>query len=127
MYQYAGKAMEGLKDSYTKEEAKAAIDEILAPYSETCKISFRKKDAEIIDSYLVDSALVRHRVCAIVARSGVTKRSYEDLCAEWLLHNLSYKFHFMRKQSRDVSLDYDGDPRFLIRLITAFMDKADLE
>ena len=127
MYEYARKAMKDLQTSYTKEEAKAAIDAILKPYSETCKISFRKKDAEIIDSYLVDSALVRHRVCAIVARSGITKRSYEDMCAEWLLHNLSYKFHFMRKQSKDVSLDYDGDPRFLIRLITAFMDKLDME
>jgi len=127
MYEYARKAMEGLQKSYTKEEAKNAIDTLLRPYSESCLISFRKKDAEIIDSYLVDSALIRHRVCAILARTGVTRRSYEDLCAEWLLHNLSYKFHFMRKQSRDVSLDYDGDPRFLIRLLTFFMDKLDIE
>ena len=39
-----------LKPRYSVEEATAAIDAILAPYGETCRISFRRTDAEIVDS-----------------------------------------------------------------------------
>ena len=52
-----------LKEHYTPAEAKVRIDAILEPYGENCKIEFRKKDAEIIDSYLVRSKTVRHLVC----------------------------------------------------------------
>lgn len=82
---------ENLKDSYTLKEAQETIDAILAQYGDSVRIQFRETDAEIIDSYLVDDMEVRHTVCKIISRTGVTQRSYEDLPAEWQVHNVSYR------------------------------------
>lgn len=118
---------EGLKEHYSLEEAGEAIDGLLARYGESCRISFRGTDAEIIDSYLVDDVRVRHTVCEIIARTGVTKRTYEDLSAEWQLHNLSYRAGIRRESAKDVSLDYDRDPRAAVRLATGIFDMLDIE
>lgn len=118
---------EDLRERYSPEEAKAAIDGILAVYGETCRITFRKYDAEITDSYLVNDVSVRHRVCEIIARTGLTKRNYEDLSAEWQVHNVSYKAGFMKDHAKDVALDYGKDPRASVRLATGIFDKLDIE
>lgn len=116
-----------LKQSYTREEAKALIDSLLEKYGGSCAITFRSTDAEIVDSYLVKDIDTRHLICEIVARTGVTKRSYEDLSAEWQVHNASYHAGIMRDHAKDVSLDYDKDPRAAVRLATAVFDKLDIE
>lgn len=116
-----------LQETYTQEEAKAAIDSILEKYGETVRISFRKKDAEIVDSYLVNSQDDRHTICEIIHRTGVTQRDYEDLSAEWMVHNAAYKAHVGRQHAKDVSLDYDKDPRRMVRAATGIFDKLDIE
>ena len=117
----------GLQAHYTPAEAKAAIDAILLPYGEDCKITFREKDAEIVDSFLVNSREDRHLICEIIHRTGLTERSYENLAAEWRVHNASYQAGVFKRQARDVSLDYDGDPRAPVLLATEVFDALDIE
>lgn len=116
-----------LKERYTKEEAKQVIDGLLSKYGDTVRIAFRETDAEIVDSYLVDSMDDRHLVCEIIARTGVTKRTYEDLSAEWRFHNVSYKAGIKKDSAKDVSLDYGKDPRAAVRIATDVFNKLDLE
>ena len=117
----------GLQECYTPEDAKAAIDAILLPYGETCKIQFRKTDAEIIDSYLVNSQDDRHIICEIIHRTGLTQRSYENLAAEWMVHNVSYRAGVLKSHAKDVSLDYDKDPHAPVLIATEVFDALDIE
>jgi hypothetical protein len=116
-----------LPERLSPSEAKERIDEILRRYGETCSVEFREYDAEIIDSYLVDSQADRHLVCEIISRTGLTDRTYENLAAEWEVHNAAYRLNVARSDAKDVSLDYRGDPRKSVRLATALFDKLDLE
>ncbi|MBQ0133742.1 MAG: hypothetical protein KBS46_01165 [Clostridiales bacterium] len=116
-----------LKPSYTPEEAKERIDTILEPFGENCRIQFRKTDAEIIDSYLVDSQTLRHLICEIIHRTGLTERSYENLAAEWMVHNVSYDAGVFRADAKDVSLDYNKDPRAAVKLATEVFDILNIE
>ena len=116
-----------LKNSYTKEEAKAEIDAILEKYGKTCKISFRETDAEIVDSYLVNSKKDRADICEIISRTGLTKRSSEDLAAEWMVHNTAFEANVGKSHAKDVSLDYKEDPRKAVRIATAVFDKLNIE
>lgn len=116
-----------LQERYTVEEAKTAIDEILRPYGETCKIQFRKADAEIIDSYRVDSQDDRHVICEIIHRTGLTERTYENLAAEWMVHNVSYAAGVYKAHAKDVSLDYGKDPRAAVVAATELFDALNIE
>ena len=116
-----------LPEKLSLSEAKERIDEILFLYGENCSVEFREFDAEIIDSYLVNSQEDRHLVCEIISRTGLTDRSYENLAAEWEVHNAAYRLNVARSDAKDVSLDYRGDPRKSVRLATALFDKLDLE
>ena len=116
-----------LKKQYSLEEAKAAIDEILKKYGDTVRITFYETYAEIVDSYLVEDVNVHHVVCEIIVRTGVTKRSYHDLAAEWKVHNASYQAGFMRDHAKDVALDYKEDPHLGVQLATKVFQKLNLE
>ena len=111
----------------SKKKAKRQIDEILKHYGSTCEIEFRETDAEIRDSYLVTSKLDRHLICEIISRTGLTKRSYEDLSAEWEFHNAAYKANIERGSAKDVSLDYGQDPRWKVRWATKIFDFFNIE
>jgi len=111
----------------SREEAKEQIDAILAQYGDTVHIDFRKYDAEIIDSYRVTSTKDRHAVCKLLIATGLTKRTYEDLSAEWALHNFSWRMHVLRRAAKDVSLDYGHDPRLIVRIATKIFDILDIE
>lgn len=116
-----------LKDKYTIPEAVEEINRRLVPFGPTCKIKFRKTDAEITDSYLVTAVDVRHIICEIIRRTGITKRSFENLSAEWEVHNAAWKMNVGKSHAKDVSLDYDDDPRFAVRAATAVFDALDFE
>lgn len=118
---------EDLKDHYTIDEARDAINKLLAGYGDTVRITFRKTDAEITDSFLVRDTATRHTVCEIIARAGVTGRTYEDLSAEWQVHNVSYRLGYKPDSARDVSLDYAEDPRRSVRLATKIFDALNIE
>ena len=120
-------AFRSLPEKLSPAEAKERIDEILRRYGETCSIEFREYDAEIIDSYLVTSQEDRHLICEIISRTGLTARDYENLAAEWEVHNAAYRLNVARSDAKDVSLDYHGDPRKSVRFATALFDKLDLE
>lgn len=107
----------------TINEAEEEINRILGKYSDSCGITFRKRDAEITDSYLVTSRDDRLKICGILVTSGITSRTAQNLSAEWYLHNVSWKAHFMRFAARDVSLDYNKDPRTVVRVCTRIFEK----
>lgn len=108
-------------------EAKKQIDVILQRYGTGCTIEFRKTDAEITDSYLVNSKLDRHLICELISRTGLTNRTYEDLSAEWEFHNAAYKSNIERSSAKDVSLDYGQDPRRIVRWATKIFDFFNIE
>ena len=116
-----------LKPSYSLEEAKSEIDVIVKRFSESCKITFHKTNAEITDSYKVTEKNTRLIVCEIIARSGVTKRSCEDLSAEWQVHNVAYAAGIGKDHAKDVNLDYDGDPRLAVQAATKIFETLKLE
>lgn len=118
---------EELKELYTVEEAKEKINEILRKYGKTVCISFREKEAEIIDSYLVKDAAIRRIVCEIIARTGLTNRSCDDLSAEWQVHNVSFRVGYKKDHAKDVSLDYDEDPRKSVRGMTKVFNRLNIK
>jgi len=121
------KLFASLAQHYTPQQAKEAIDRLLAPYGDTVRITFRDTDAEIIDSWKVDSQTVRHQVCQIIARTGLTERTYENLAAEWMVHTASYKAGVYTAHAKDVSLDYGQDPRIAVKAATRLFDILDIE
>ena len=116
-----------LPERLSQKEAKRQIDDILKRYGENCEIEFRETDAEIKDSFLVTSKLDRHLICEIISRTGLTRRSYEDLSAEWEFHNAAYSANIERGSARDVSLDYGRDPRKIVRWATKIFDFFNIE
>lgn len=111
----------------TPEEAKEKIDAILKTVSPECEIIFQKKTAEIINSYKVDKKEIRHKICKLIEKTGLTGRNYESLSAEWEVHNVAWKMHVGRASAKDVSLDYTKDPRLPVRAATWVFDKLDIE
>ncbi len=112
---------------YTQAEAEKEINSMLMNYGPECKIQFYNDAAKIKNSYLVRSELIRHMVCAVIANTGLTARSFENLSAEWLLHNICYHLHIKRSSAVDADLDYTRDRRFAVRILTKIMDIFDIE
>lgn len=108
-------------------EAKKEIDHILKKYGPNCQIAFLRRIAIIIDSYKVHSKEDRHRICKMIAELGLSERSHENLSAEWEVHNVAYQTHVGRSHAKDVDLDYDQDPRFMVRLATNLFDLLNIE
>ncbi len=115
------------KPHYTLKEAEDEINSVLSCYGPDCKIEFYDDAAKIRNSYLVSSEFIRHRVCAVIANTDLTPRSFENMSAEWLLHNICYRLHIKRSSSIDADLDYIRDRRFTVRLVTWVMDILDIE
>ena len=107
--------------------AKKEIDAILQDYGPQCRIHFLRTTATLTDSWRVDSKEVRHAICRLIAETGVTKRSYENLSAEWEVHNLAYQMHIGRKHSADADLDYEKDPHLPVRAASDLFDLMDIE
>ena len=124
---YAAALFSHLKPRYTVAEAKVRIDALLEPYGENCRVVFYETYAEILDSYKVSSQKVRHLVCELIRRTGLTERSYENLAAEWMVHNAAYDAGVFRGHARDVALDYTEDPRTSVKLATKLFDALDIE
>ena len=118
---------EQLEDFYTQDEAAALINRILEPWSPLCRLSFTEGGFKISYSYMVKSWHDRHLICAILANTGATARSCESLEAEWRFHNIAYDMHIRRRSARDVDLDYERDPRRIVRAVTALFDWLDIE
>lgn len=78
-----------LKSSYTKEDAKEKIDEMLKDYNE-CEIAFNSEGVNISNSYQVKSRYERQKISMIVKRTGITERSVGNMSAEWVFHNIVY-------------------------------------
>lgn len=108
-------------------EAVAQIQQILNTYSGDCQVEFYDDVVKIRNSYKVHSRRDRHRICKIIVSTGLSCRRYDNLSAEWLLHNLAYRLHFMRSSSIDVDLDYKGDPHWIVSLVTWIFDVLSLE
>lgn len=116
-----------LRPGYSVKEAKREIDDILRKYGDNCEAVFERTYVDIIDSYKVHSRDDRHLICEIIARTGLTERDYENLSAEWEVHNVAWYAHVGRSSAKDASLDYNGDIRFAVRAATAIFDALDIE
>ena len=124
---YADELFFHLKPRYSVAEAEVRINALLEPYGENCRIVFGEKYAEIIDSYLVSSRKLRHLVCELIHRTGLTERSYENLAAEWMVHNAAYDAGVYRGHAKDVELVYAADPRLSVKLATEVFDVLNIE
>ena len=107
--------------------AEEEINQLLCKYGPECRIYFLRTAATIINSWKVTSKEERHQICRIIADTGITDRSFENLSAEWELHNVSYHAHIGREHAKDVDLDYEKDPRKLVRVATELFDRMDIE
>ena len=113
-----------LSDSYTQDEAKVAIDDYLSKYnndSQIVQLEYTDAGFKINGSYLVTSRYDRQYVSMILSRTNLTNRDYDNLSAEWLGHNV---MHFIKSQSStaDADLDYSGDSRLFIRIVSKVLE-----
>ena len=118
-----------LKDYYTPEEAKAAIDKYLSKYnrdSDTVELEYTDKGYKIHNSCLVKSRYDRQYVSMILSRTNMTNREYDNLSAEWFGHNL---MNFIRYDSStaNADLEYYGDGRGWIRDATRVLELLGFE
>lgn len=113
----------GVKELYSQTEAIEEISAVLLRHSASSTIELLEKEANITDGYHIRSRKDRLRICAILSRSGLTQRTPENLAAEWLIHNVAFKLHFMRSSAVDVALDYEKDIRWQINLASKIMEK----
>ena len=109
-----------IQDTYSVEEAKTAVNDILSEYSNddvSCVFTYDDKNSafHISNSYLVKSRYDRQKICEILSRTEKTEREYDNMSAEWLGHNICYTLHIKRDSTRDVDLDYIKDSRWYVR------------
>ena len=67
---------EQVEDFYTEDEAVALVNGILEPWSPLCRLSFGEDAFKITYSYMVKSWRDRHLICAILAHTGATERTF---------------------------------------------------
>ena len=118
-----------LKDYYTQEEAKAAIDEYLSKYklgSDDVYLEYTTEGYKIHNSYLVKSRYDRQYVSMILSRTNMTNREYDNLSAEWFGHNLMNFLHF-DSSTANADLEYYGDGRWWIRDATKVLELLGFE
>lgn len=111
-----------LKERYSVEEALEAIDAILAAHAPDCKAGLFEKELEIRNGYRVRSKRDRLKISLILSRCGLTEREYDNIAAEWLLHNLAYDFHFLRASAMHVALDFGRDKRWEVNVATRLLE-----
>ena len=109
-------------ETYTEDEAVAAINTILSKYSDDSYIEFNDGAAKIYNSHTVTSRYDRQMICAIITRTDKTDREYDSLSAEWFLHNMVYEMHIMEESTRDADLDFVEDSRPHVRLATLIFE-----
>ena len=65
----------------------------------------------------------RQKICTIISRTdNITQRQYDDLSSEWVFHNVMYAFKIREDSAEDTFLDYNRDPRFLVRAVTDILE-----
>ena len=111
-----------LQEKYSVEEALEAIQRILDKHSPDCKAKLFEKELEIRCGYKVRSRRDRLKISLILSRCGLTEREYDNLAAEWLLHNLAYDLHFMRGSAKHVALDFGHNIRREVDFCTRILE-----
>ena len=111
-----------LQEKYSVEEALEAIQRILDKHSPDCKAKLFEKELEIRCGYKVRSRRDRLKISLILSRCGLTEREYDNLAAEWLLHNLAYDLHFMRGSAKHVALDFGHNIRWEVDFCTRILE-----
>ena len=111
-----------LQEKYSVEEALQAIDEVLHRHSPDCEARLFEQELEIRNGYRVRSRRDRLKISLILSRCGLTEREYDNLAAEWLLHNLAYDLHFMRGSARHVALDFGHNIRREVDFFTRILE-----
>ena len=98
------------------------INEILRTCGDDCAITQEPGRVKLANSYRVHSRKERLLICSILASSGLTERTAENLSAEWRFHNVAYGLHIHRASAKDADLDYVQDERRLIRSVTKLFE-----
>ena len=105
-----------------RDEAKREIEQVLSAYPQSCEFEYCATEANIKNGYLVKSRADRMRVCSLLNRFGITRRTPKNLAAEWLIHNVAYELHFQRASAVDVALDYVKDRRWQINAAARLLE-----
>ena len=111
-----------LSEKYSVEEALEAIQSILDHHAPDCKVKLYEKELEIRNGYKVRSRRDRLKISLILSRCGLTEREYDNLAAEWLLHNLAYDLHLMRGSAKHVALDFGHNIRREVDYCTRILE-----
>ena len=118
------KAEENVKDNYTKEEAKKAIEQITGEGT----VVFGEKAVNITDSNRIDSRYERILISKIIQNTVdengnyLTYRSTYSLSAEWYGHNILSSLGIANSSTDHVDLDYEfKDNEFYTELGTLIL------
>lgn len=60
----------------------------------------------------------RIKVLSKIKKIITTDRSIRNLEAELAMHNMSYKIGLFKKETKDTELEFQGDPRWYVRIAT---------
>lgn len=88
-------------------------------------VKITKDNVKIIDSYKITNEKDMRMILSIISIYPEYKltRKRDDLIDEWKSHNLAYKFHILRKHSKDTDLSENESKIRLIlyKIISAFL------
>ena len=111
---------------YSKADAQAIINGLLSDegYSDVT-LSFERTAVHITNSYKVKSRDLRMRICSILSETEGFSQSAGELSAEWLGHNM-FNSVIKNRGTMHADLEYSGDPRRPIRLLSSIMNRLGL-
>ena len=124
-----------LEESHSRESALEAIEKSTSVPAGTVKFDDNQNVIHISDSINIKSRYERQKVSMILDRTeGLTDREYDNMSAEWLLHNALYNLlsidlisnnfdvSYRILQAQDADLDYVADDTPIINIATAIFE-----
>ncbi|MBQ9886051.1 MAG: RHS repeat-associated core domain-containing protein [Lachnospiraceae bacterium] len=123
-----------IKPEYkTKEEVLEAVKTVTDKY-DNVRANFTDSGLRITNSYKINNRVDRQKISMIYANSPFTDRSYSNISAEWLGHNIVYSclepfkdahigwIDSLVDRTVNVDLDYIRDSHDSINVITKVME-----
>lgn len=108
---------------YTQAEAAKLIDELLKSqgYSDV-RLRFKPNGVRLENSYLVRSAQHRLSVCQVLEQTEGFSQRAGVMSAEWFGHNMAARFLGLTG-AKSADIEFDGDPRWYVRLVALWLYK----
>ena len=108
---------------FTYTESYSGVVTLKAAGGEDIYMQFGERSVKIEKSYLnKDSATQTHVIRFIFyfakAKGIVIQRQFTDMLGELRLHNFLYRIGYKSENTADADLDYDGDDRWYVNIIS---------